>query len=150
MTLELSHRLPSRWIDICDLADIPRLGSRVVDAAGGRIAIFRADKDQLFALDDRCPHKGGPLSQGIVHGTSVACPLHNWQIALDSGEAKAPDKGCTRHHKVKREGTRIWLWLTTPAPARAHLQIVPKVEFAFAGTQQSLRRLGSQTPDPLS
>jgi nitrite reductase (NADH) small subunit len=108
----LPHRLPNRWVDICEISDIPRLGSRVVEAPSGRIAIFRADKDQLFALDDRCPHKGGPLSQGIVHGTSVACPLHNWQIALDSGEAKSPDKGCTRHHKVKLEGTRVWLWLT--------------------------------------
>ena len=75
--------------------------------AGGNIAIFRTAANRVFALDDRCPHKGGPLSQGIVHGTSVACPLHNWQIALDTGEARAPDKGCTRRHPVKADAGRI-------------------------------------------
>ncbi len=108
-----------RWVAICRLDDIPKLGSRVIDAPQGRIAVFRADRDRLFALDDRCPHKGGPLSQGIVHGEWVACPLHNWQIALGSGEARAPDKGCTRRHPVKTEGERVWLWLDFAALAVA-------------------------------
>ena len=100
------------WIPICTLDDIPKLGARrVARPHGAAVALFRAADDHVFALLDRCPHKGGPLSQGIVHGNWVACPLHNWQIGLDSGEARAPDKGCTRRHPVKAEGERIWLWL---------------------------------------
>ena len=82
------------WIEVGSLQDIPKLGARVVKTAQGDIAIFRTGNDELFALRDRCPHKGGPLSQGIVHGKRVACPLHDWKIHLDSGEAVAPDEGC--------------------------------------------------------
>ena len=64
------------------------------------VAVFRNDQDQVFALLDRCPHKGGPLSQGIVFGTSVACPLHNWTIGLATGCAKEPDEGCTQAFQV--------------------------------------------------
>jgi nitrite reductase (NADH) small subunit len=90
------------WIAICRLEDIPRLGARrVARPAGGDIAVFRNAEDAVFALLDRCPHKGGPLSQGIVFGTSVACPLHNWSIGLDDGCAKAPDAGCTQRFRVR-------------------------------------------------
>jgi nitrite reductase (NADH) small subunit len=87
---------------ICRIADIPVLGSRRVGRPRGMdIAVFRNDRDQVFALLDRCPHKGGPLSQGIVFGTSVACPLHNWTIGLQDGCAKAPDVGCATKFTVK-------------------------------------------------
>ena len=86
----------SEWISICTIDDIPVLGARrVARAQGLDVAIFRNADNEVFALLDRCPHKGGPLSQGIVFGRSVACPLHNWTIALVSGEAAAPDEGCT-------------------------------------------------------
>ena len=86
----------SDWKVICRVDDIPVLGSRrVARTAGLDVAVFRNDQNQVFALLDRCPHKGGPLSQGIVFGTSVACPLHNWTIDLTGGCAKAPDEGCT-------------------------------------------------------
>jgi nitrite reductase (NADH) small subunit len=93
----------SEWISIGPLELIPRLGSRTVTTRNGNVAIFRTSDDQLFALRDHCPHKGGPLSQGIIFGHRVACPLHNWSIDLESGEAAAPDKGCARRHKVKVE-----------------------------------------------
>ncbi|MEN8169811.1 MAG: nitrite reductase small subunit NirD [Pseudomonadota bacterium] len=99
----------SQWIEIGNLEDIPRLGSRVVDNGGKEIAIFRTKEDQVFALRNKCPHKGGPLSEGIVHGTKVACPLHNWNIDLESGEAQAPDKGCTRKYEVKVQNGLIML-----------------------------------------
>jgi nitrite reductase (NADH) small subunit len=93
-----------KWTHICRVEDIPVLGSRRVSRAVGMdVAVFRNDQDQVFALLDRCPHKGGPLSQGIVFGTSVACPLHNWTIGLDSGCAKEPDEGCTPRFAVKVE-----------------------------------------------
>ena len=91
----------SDWKIICRVDDIPVLGSRrVARTAGLDVAVFRNDQNQVFALLDRCPHKGGPLSQGIVFGTSVACPLHNWTIDLTGGCAKAPDEGCTPKFSV--------------------------------------------------
>jgi nitrite reductase (NADH) small subunit len=98
------------WKKICQLTDIPALGSRrVARAQGLDVAIFRNAQDEVFALLDRCPHKGGPLSQGIVHGTSVACPLHNWNIGLQDGCAKAPDEGCTPSFAVKLDGDAVYL-----------------------------------------
>jgi nitrite reductase (NADH) small subunit len=92
----------SDWTQICRVEDIPVLGARRVQRAQGpEVAIFRTAQDQVFALLDRCPHKGGPLSQGIVYGDSVACPLHNWQIKLSDGSAHAPDEGCTTRFAVQ-------------------------------------------------
>lgn len=99
----------TNWIEIGNIEDIPRLGSRVVDNGGEEIAIFRTAEDHLFALRNKCPHKNGPLSEGIVHGHKVACPLHNWNIDLQSGEAVAPDKGCVRRYEVRLDGEIILL-----------------------------------------
>lgn len=103
--------MTDHWIDVGTIHDIPRLGARTVPTPLGDVAVFRTRDDRVFALFDRCPHKGGPLSQGIVHGESVACPLHNWVINLESGEARAPDKGCARKLAVKMEDGRICLCL---------------------------------------
>ena len=81
------------WIEVGMLDDIPRQGARVVRRADGDIAVFRTLEDEVFALRDRCPHKGGPLSQGMVHGHKVTCPMHDWKISLDTGLAVAPDEG---------------------------------------------------------
>ena len=99
------------WSEVTRLGDIPRLGSRVVKTAKGDVAVFRTADDTVFALDDRCPHKGGPLSQGIVHGHSVTCPLHNWVIDLASGQAQAPDVGCVKRMPVKLDGDRVLIAL---------------------------------------
>jgi nitrite reductase (NADH) small subunit len=100
----------TEWTPICKLEDIPVLGSRrVARAQGLDVAVFRNSENQVFALLDRCPHKGGPLSQGIVFGTSVACPLHNWTIGLCDGQAAAPDEGCTPKFSVKLDGDQVFL-----------------------------------------
>jgi nitrite reductase (NADH) small subunit len=100
----------NEWKVICRVEDIPVLGSRrVTRPQGMAVAVFRNDRDQVFALLDRCPHKGGPLSQGIVFGTSVACPLHNWTIGLDTGCARAPDEGSTPRFAVKVENGQVYL-----------------------------------------
>ncbi|NIQ94543.1 MAG: nitrite reductase small subunit NirD [Desulfuromonadales bacterium] len=93
----------SDWITIGKVEDIPKLGSRVVTTDDGDIAVFRTSDDHIFALRDHCPHQGGPLSQGMVYGHTVACPLHNWSIDLKSGEAVAPDKGCSHSYPVQVE-----------------------------------------------
>jgi nitrite reductase (NADH) small subunit len=100
----------SAWKAICQVDEIPVLGARRVARSGGAdVAIFRSAQDKVFALLDRCPHKGGPLSQGIVFGESVACPLHNWTIGLGDGCAKAPDVGCTTRFSVKIENGTVHL-----------------------------------------
>lgn len=99
----------TEWIDIGNVQDVPRQGSRIVEASGGDIAVFRAADGTIFALRDRCPHLGGPLSQGMVHGHSVTCPLHNWVISLETGEAQGADHGCTGKIPVRVEGERILL-----------------------------------------
>jgi nitrite reductase (NADH) small subunit len=101
----------SDWKKLCPLEEIPRLGSRVVASQHGDIAIFRMANDEVFAIHDKCPHKGGPLSQGIVSGKVVTCPLHSWKIDLETGEAVAPDVGCTPPFSVKRVGDEVWIAL---------------------------------------
>ena len=98
------------WTRVCHLQDIPVLGSRRVQRRSGvDVALFRNSDDEVFALLDRCPHKGGPLSQGIVFGKSVACPLHNWTIGLADGCAREPDEGCTPAFQVRLDGGDVFL-----------------------------------------
>lgn len=97
------------WIEIGVLTDIPRQGARVVKTSAGCIAVFRTSDDQVFALDDRCPHKGGPLSQGIVHGNSITCPLHNWVFDLATGLAQGADEGAVPVTAAKVENGKVLL-----------------------------------------
>jgi nitrite reductase (NADH) small subunit len=100
----------SEWKTICRIDDIPVLGARrVARPQGMDVAIFRTEDNQIFALLDRCPHKGGPLSQGIVFGNRVACPLHNWTIDLADGCAQAPDEGCTPRFQVQVHDGEVML-----------------------------------------
>lgn len=97
------------WIDIAALSDIPVQGARLVRTRQGCVALFRTADDRVFALDDRCPHKGGPLSEGIVHGTGVTCPLHGWVFDLATGLAQGADEGGGRTHAVRVQAGRVWL-----------------------------------------
>ncbi len=103
------------WLDVGPITDIPRQGARRIAAPGGDIALFRTVDDQVYALADRCPHRGGPLSQGIVHGHRVACPLHDWRIDLATGLALAPDEGCAARYPVEVREGRVWLCLAPEA-----------------------------------
>lgn len=109
--MELETDVTPVWKRLCVLDEIPRLGSRVVKTIVGDIAVFRTDNDEVFALRDECPHKQGPLSQGIVHGKTVTCPLHGWKLDLDTGNAQSPDVGHTRPFRVKVEDQHVWLAL---------------------------------------
>jgi nitrite reductase (NADH) small subunit len=100
----------NEWTVICRVEDIPVLGARrVARQRGIDVAVFRNDQDQVFALLDRCPHKGGPLSQGMVFGNSVACPLHNWTIGLADGCAQGADEGCTPKFSCRVEAGQVLL-----------------------------------------
>ena len=101
----------SQWIEIVALEQIPLLGVRVVKAPNMNIAVFRGSNNQVYAIRDACPHKNGPLSQGIMHGNTVTCPLHNWKIDLTNGQALAPDEGCSNIFAVKVENGMVYLQL---------------------------------------
>ena len=101
----------SNWVEVGRVDDIPPLGARVVKNGDTDIAVFRNNRDEVFAVNDECPHRKGQLSQGIVHDKSVTCPLHNWKIDLTTGEAMGPDEGCTGHYQVKVESGVIFLEL---------------------------------------
>ena len=101
------------WIAIAQTEEIPRLGARKLLAGNHEIAVFRTGNDQIFAVRDRCPHRGGPLSQGIVHGQAVSCPLHNWKIDLQSGDVQGPDQGCVHTYETKVDDGVIYLNLSS-------------------------------------
>ncbi len=106
----MTAALRTDWMAVCRVEDIPLLGSRRVNRERGMpVALFRTADDQVHALLDRCPHKGGPLSQGIVFGQSVACPLHNWTIGFSDGCARVPDEGRTPVFTVRLEGGEVFL-----------------------------------------
>ena len=109
MTTNAMKKETEKWIEVVELENIPQLGSRVIKTDTMNIALFRNASDEVFAMKDECPHKKGPLSQGIVHGTSVTCPLHNWKIDLASGEALGPDEGCTNVFPVKIENGVVYV-----------------------------------------
>jgi nitrite reductase (NADH) small subunit len=102
----------SEWIEVVEMNQIPVLGSRVIRTDEMDIALFRGSDDRVYAVRDACPHKNGPLSQGIMHGHSVTCPLHNWKIDLTNGEALGPDEGCTNVFPVKVEEGMVLLQLS--------------------------------------
>ncbi|MBF0093561.1 MAG: nitrite reductase small subunit NirD [Alphaproteobacteria bacterium] len=107
------------WIEIGNLSDIPSRGARTVETPRGQVAVFRTADDAVFALINRCPHRGGPLSEGIVSGRLVACPLHNWVIDLESGAAVAPDEGCAERLSMRVRDGRLWMNLDR-AKAASH------------------------------
>lgn len=102
--------MDSKWLEICSIDDIPVLGSRVIEGGkNGPIALFRDSQNNVYAVLDKCPHKGGPLSQGIVHGHTVTCPLHSWNIDLTTACAIAPDEGCVTQYQVRIDHSKVFL-----------------------------------------
>jgi nitrite reductase (NADH) small subunit len=100
-----------QWVAIGSINDIPARGARCVNTPGGRIAVFRTAGDEVFAIEDQCPHKKGPLSHGIVHGASVTCPLHNWVISLETGKAQGADEGSVATIPLRRDGDTLFIAL---------------------------------------
>lgn len=87
----MNERLNERyWIWITEVGNIPPREGRAVTVAGRELAIFNLG-DRFVAVDNRCPHKGGPLADGIVSGDTVVCPLHGWRIGLGAGAVERPE-----------------------------------------------------------
>jgi nitrite reductase (NADH) small subunit len=107
------------WIDIGPLDAVPARGARVVKTAAGCVAVFRTGDDRVYALDNACPHKGGPLAEGIVHGASVTCPLHAWVFDLETGKAQGADSGAVATHPAQVIDGRILLDLSQLASRKA-------------------------------
>lgn len=106
------NAMPKNWIAIGTIHDIPLRGARCVKNGDMSIAVFRTAENRVFAIEDKCPHKNGPLSQGIVHDGCVTCPLHNWVISLETGKAQGADEGATRTFPIKMDGENILLSLS--------------------------------------
>jgi len=106
MTMDLN------WIGIGKISDIPPRGARCVKTPQGKIAVFRTAENEFFAMEDHCPHKGGPLSQGIVHARAVTCPLHNWVISLETGKALGADEGAVKTVRLELRDDEIFIALT--------------------------------------
>jgi nitrite reductase (NADH) small subunit len=105
------NAMTATWINIGTLEDIPLRGARCVKNGDMTIAVFRTADNRVFAIEDKCPHKNGPLSQGIVHDGCVTCPLHNWVISLETGKAQGADEGETRTFPIKMDEHKILLGL---------------------------------------
>lgn len=101
-----------RWVEVCKLQDIPKRGAVRLAHGIQKIAVFKSADDAVRALEDACPHKGGPLSDGIVHGDCVTCPLHNWQIDLNTGLARGADEGCVQTFPIRVDGNSVYIRLS--------------------------------------
>lgn len=104
------------WLKVAPLQDIQKLGARVVRTQNSEgdaleIGVFRLDDDSIFAINNRCPHKGGPLSEGLVYGDKIACPMHSWKISLVNGKAEEPDEGKVACYQTKVEAGMVYLKL---------------------------------------
>lgn len=97
------------WIDVGALADIPVLGARIVKTDAGCLALFRTAEEEVFATSNTCAHKAGPLSEGLVHGHKVTCPLHGWVYSLETGEAQGADEGRIATYPVRHDNGRVFL-----------------------------------------
>jgi len=111
MSADMTAETKITWHSICKIEDIPRCGARTVRAGETVIALFRLSDDRIRAVDNRCPHKQGPLAEGMVSGDSVICPLHARKINLENGAVLAPDSGCVKTWPVKVEMGEIFLSL---------------------------------------
>lgn len=101
----------SNWVDVCALDDIPMRGSRRLQMFETEVAVFRTQAGNVYAIENKCPHKQGPLSEGIVHDNGVTCPLHSWVIDLSTGQARGADEGCVNTYEVELKNGRVFVKL---------------------------------------
>ena len=101
--------------DSCHIDEIPSRGAIRITHGAEKVAVFKSAAEKISALEDKCPHQGGPLSDGIVHGNCVTCPLHNWDIDLSTGLAQGADTGCVKTFDVQVVDRTVFIELQTTA-----------------------------------
>jgi len=111
MSNDIMQTMDETWHPVCRIEEIPRFGGRTVRVGQMEIAVFRLGNDHIRAVDNRCPHKQGPLAEGMVSGDHVICPLHARKISLETGEVLPPDSGCVKTWPVRIEDGRVFLAL---------------------------------------
>jgi len=106
--------MKTKWVHITHCDNIPLREGRSVKVGSREIAIFNLG-DRFLAVDNRCPHKGGPLSEGIVSGTTVVCPLHAWKVDLECGAVKKPAdvQVCVKTFRTRVEAGTVLLEVPT-------------------------------------
>ena len=114
-----------KWARMARCEDIPLREGRCLRAGDGEIAIFNLG-DRFLAVSNRCPHKGGPLSEGIVSGDAVVCPLHSWKVNLETGDVERPADtlACAESFPVRVEGGVISVELPIKSTARKESPMV--------------------------
>ncbi len=110
-SLRNTDATPGRWIEVCELARIPRQGAQAIEISGRKVAVFRTLADEVYAIENACPHRKGPLAEGIVHGDKVTCPLHSWVMDLKTGQAVAPDVGCVPKYPAMLDKGVVYLYV---------------------------------------
>jgi nitrite reductase (NADH) small subunit len=98
-----------RSVFIGEVADLPQKLGKTFTIGSKEIAVFKLENGNIRAIENRCPHKGGVLAEGIVSGEHVFCPMHDWKISVKDGKVQAPDVGCVQSYPVEVKGDRVFI-----------------------------------------
>lgn len=105
----MNKALETQLVKVAHVDEIPYQVGKEVSVDNIEIAIFRLSSGKFKAVENRCPHKQGPLSEGIVSGEFVFCPLHDWKIDLTSGDVQKPDDGCVQTYSVEVMNNEVFI-----------------------------------------
>lgn len=100
-----------KQIKIGHISEIESMRSRVITIEDTEIALFKLSTGEIKAIENKCPHKGGKLSEGILCDHHVFCPLHDWKINLNDGLVQKPDEGCVVSFRVEADSESGDLYL---------------------------------------
>jgi nitrite reductase (NADH) small subunit len=98
-----------RSVLIGEVADLPQKLGKTVTIGSKEIAVFKLENGDIRAIENRCPHKGGVLAEGILSGEYVFCPMHDWKISVNDGKVQAPDVGCVQSYPVEVKGDQVYI-----------------------------------------
>lgn len=108
----------SDFVAVADVASLPPGKGRTIEVRGRRYALWNLD-GEFLAIDDDCPHRGGPLGAGVLENGSVYCPLHGWEFDLRTGACRSNPARPVATHATKVEGGQVWIAVPPPASAPA-------------------------------
>lgn len=99
--------MPTRHA-IADLTELPAGQGKVMEVAGKQLALFNVE-GKVHAMDNLCPHRGGPLGDGPLMGTTVTCPWHGWQFDCTNGKSTRNAAVCVGSYPTAIEGTTVYV-----------------------------------------